>query len=105
MRFLRVLAMVGAMMGGYLAGSGAPAAAAEASGIATRAPAEAYMQYRGRRYYAPRRYYRPVYRPYRYYRPAYRPYRYVRPRYVRPRVVCRVRYGYYGPRRVCYRRW
>lgn len=25
--------------------------------------------------------------------------------YVRPRVTCRIEYGYYGPRRVCHRRW
>jgi hypothetical protein len=40
-------------------------------------------------------YYRHHYGPrYGYYRPAYR-----------PRVVCHVRYGAYGPRQVCVRRW
>ena len=52
-------------------------------------------------YYYRRRYYRP-----RYYRPRYyRPRPYYRPYYARPRVVCRVRYTAYGPRRVCWRRW
>jgi hypothetical protein len=53
------------------------------------------------RRYRPRHYtYRRVYRPRRaYYRP-----RYYSPRYYRPRVVCRVRYTAWGPRRVCYRR-
>ncbi len=49
-------------------------------------------------YYYRRRYYRP-HRVYR--RPYYRNYGYYRG----PRVVCRVRYTYYGPRRVCTRRW
>jgi hypothetical protein len=55
-------------------------------------------------------YYRRAYRPrYGYYRrPYYRPY-YARPYYARPaygpRVVCRVQATYYGPRRVCVRRW
>jgi hypothetical protein len=99
MRFLRALAVIGAIMGGYLVASGAPASAAPVSSAppaAASVPSESYMRYhRGyRRYYAPRRSYRRVYRPYRAYRP----------RYYRPRVVCRVRYGAYGPRRVCYRR-
>ena len=52
-------------------------------------------QYRRHRYYGGPRYYgRRYYRPRVYYRPAYR-----------PRVVCRVQYTYYGPRRVCVRRW
>ncbi|GGH12225.1 hypothetical protein GCM10007036_09890 [Alsobacter metallidurans] len=52
--------------------------------------------YYGHRHYygGPRYYGRRYYRPRVYYRPAYR-----------PRVVCRVQYTYYGPRRVCVRRW
>lgn len=97
MRFLRVLAMIGAIMGGYMAVSGAPASAAPLGSAMPEAAAsaEAYMQGRGyRRSYAPRRSYRRVYRPYRSYRP----------RYYRPRVVCRVRYTPYGARRICTRR-
>jgi hypothetical protein len=30
---------------------------------------------------------------------------YYRPYYYRPRFVCRIRYTYWGPRRVCWRRW
>ncbi|WP_406856627.1 MULTISPECIES: hypothetical protein [unclassified Alsobacter] len=69
-----------------------PAAAVQ---IDRQAPAltEATQYYR--RHYYGRPY---AYRP-RYYRPRY----YARPIY-RPRVVCRVQYTYYGPRRVC-RRW
>jgi hypothetical protein len=97
MSFARLMAIIGAVVGGYLAV--APASAAPFSATTpiaeTSAPAEAYMQYRGyRRYYAPRRAYRRVYRPRRYYAP----------RYYRPRVVCRVRYTAWGPRRVCFRR-
>lgn len=102
MRILRLLVMVGAVMGGYLVLPSAPASATPfTSGpLATAAvgePAAAYAHYRRyrHRHYAPRR----AYRPYRYYRP-----RYYRPRYYRPRVVCRVHYTYRGPRRVCYRR-
>jgi hypothetical protein len=93
---LRLLAIAAAVMGGYLAVAGAPASAAPVgwgfpAATAASGPAESYMQYRRYRpYYAPRR--------------AYRPYRYYRPRYYRPRVVCRVRYTPWGPRRVCYRR-
>jgi hypothetical protein len=105
MRLVRVLAMIGAMVGGYLTVSGAPASAAPlASGApvaaaVTGGPLEGYMQYRGyRRHYAPRRYYAPR----RAYRPVYRPYGFYGRRYARPRVVCRIRHSYYGPRRVCW---
>jgi hypothetical protein len=30
---------------------------------------------------------------------------YYRRRYYRPRYYCRIRYTYYGPRRVCFRRY
>jgi hypothetical protein len=96
MRFPRLLAIAVAA-GGYLAFAGSPASAAPAGpgsppvALETSGPAESYMQYRRyrHRYYAPRR---------------YRPYRSFRRPYYRPRVVCRVRYTPWGPRRVCYRR-
>jgi hypothetical protein len=99
MRYVRLLAMIGAIMGGYLVMSGSPASAAPVmSGVVATQSAtpEAYMRHRGyhhgyRRYYAPRRvYHRRVYRPYGF--------------YYRPRVVCRWRYTAWGPRRVCFRR-
>jgi hypothetical protein len=103
MRVLRMMVVVGAVAGGCLALTGAEASAApsQAASLATTAasgPAEDYMYSRR---YRPRHYtYRRVYRPRRaYYRP-----RYYSPRYYRPRVVCRVRYTAWGPRRVCYRR-
>jgi len=96
MRFLKLLALLGLIMGGGLSLAGAPASAAPvgsalpAATMATGAPAE-YMQYRRyRRYYAPRRAYRRGY---------------YRPPYYRPRLVCRIRYTRWGPRRVCFRRW
>ncbi len=104
MKIVRVLAVAGAILAGGLSVSGTPASATPLRSDALAAAAAlndsqvAYARHRGyRRYYAPRRFYRPyrVYRPYR----AYRPFVY------RPRVVCRIRYGYYGPRRVCVRRW
>jgi hypothetical protein len=95
MRFLKLLALVGVVVGGCLS-AGAPVSAApvgsalQAATAATNAPAE-YMQYRR---------YRPYYTPRRAYRRGY-----YRPRYYRPRVVCRIRYTRWGPRRVCFRRW
>lgn len=101
MQLVRILAVIGAIVGGYWTLSSAPAsAAALGSGASAQAAVpgaapEAYMQYRrSRRHYVPYRAYRRVYRPYRYYRPGY----------YRPRVVCRVRYTPWGPRRVCFRR-
>jgi hypothetical protein len=93
MRFLKMLALLGLIMGGGLSLSGAASAAPLGSALpaattAVNAPAE-YMQYRRYRY-APRRVYRRGY---------------YRPRYFRPRVVCRIRYTRWGPRRVCFRRW
>jgi hypothetical protein len=78
-----------------LAGVSAPAALAKTDGLVS----SAYYYRRGyyRRGYYRRGYYRrPYYRRYGYY--GYR-----RPYY--GGVVCRVRYTYYGPRRVCFRRW
>lgn len=72
-----------------------PAGAAQSAAAATSGQG-LVQDVQWRRYgYGPRRYYgRGYYRPrYGYYRPAYR-----------PRVVCRIRYGVYGPRRVCFRR-
>jgi hypothetical protein len=101
---LRLLAIVAATVGGYLAISGLPASATPVGAespdaVAISIPTESYMQYRGyRRYYAPRRAY---FAPRRYYRRAYyRPYRYYRPRYYRP-IYGYPAYGYpyYGYRR------
>jgi hypothetical protein len=103
MRLVRVFAMIGAIVGGYLAISGAPASAtplasgAPVAAAVTGGPLEGYMQYGYRRRYAPRRFYAPR----RAFRPIYRPYGF----YARPRLVCRVRYTAWGPRRVCFRRW
>jgi hypothetical protein len=98
MRFVRVLALVGAITGGFIALSGAPASAAPVPSGALAAtavgePLVTYAQSRRyrHRYYAPRR-------TYRRYRPYYRP-------YYRPRVVCHWRYTRWGRERVCYRRW
>ncbi len=96
MRVLRLVALLGAVIGGCLALSAAPASAtAPTSLVAASAAVEtttAYAHYRAywHRHYTPRR--------------AYRPYRSYRPRYVRPRIVCRIRYTSRGVRRVCYRR-
>ena len=114
MRILRLAAMiVGVVVGATglsvekasatpLAGS-LPAATAAAGGN----PLVSDVYYRRRFYYGRPAFYRPYYyRPAYYYRPRrfyYRPY-YYRPVYG-PRVVCRIRYGYWGPQRVCFRRW
>ena len=103
MRILRMMVVFGAVAGGCLAltGGGASAMPSQAASLAATGvsgPAEDYMYSRR---YRPRHYtYRRAYRPSRVY---YRP-RYYAPRYYRPRVVCRVRYTAWGPRRVCYRR-
>jgi hypothetical protein len=99
-----LVAIIGAVVGGYLAVPQAPASAAPfgaATPVAeTSAPAEAYMHYRRyrHRHYVPRRvYYAPRYR--RYYAPRrvyYAPRRSYR-RYYAPRRA------YYAPRR-SYRR-
>jgi hypothetical protein len=102
MRFLKLVALAVAIVGGALSLTGGASAAPIASGglaatgVRTGLVQEAPFVYVGprRRYYG---YRRPYYRPYRpYYRPYYRG---------GPRVVCRVRYGPYGARRVCVRRW
>ena len=123
MRFLRMAAMALAVMGGYLGFSGGSVSATPLSAgslgsgaAAAESPLVEQVQWRyRRRYYRPVRFYRPAryraaryYRPVRYYRPArryYRPYRSYRPYRFRSRVVCRVRYTAYGPRRVCFRRF
>jgi hypothetical protein len=97
MRFARLMAIIGAVVGGYLAV--APASAAPFSATTpvaeTSAPAEAYMHYRRyrHRHYAPRRSYRRYYAPRRGYYAPRRSYR----RYYAPRRM------YYAPRR-SYRR-
>jgi hypothetical protein len=69
-----------------------PAGASAEVARAAQPAVQKAQYYYGRRYYR-----RPYYRPYR---PYYRPYY-----YGGPRVVCRTVYSYYGPRRVCTRRW
>ena len=97
MRALRLIALFGAVMGGCLGLSAAPASAtAPAAPIAAAAAGElmaAYAHYRPywHRHYTPPR----VYRPYRSYHP----------RYHRPRTVCRIQHTRHGVRRVCTRRW
>lgn len=97
MRGLRLLAMIVAIVGGYLALSGAAAVAAPlvAGSAAATASDNAIVAKAYHRYW---------HRPYR----AYWPYRRFRPVYVyprRPRVICRIRYTPWGQRRVCVRRW
>jgi hypothetical protein len=62
------------------------------------------VRYYHRAYHRRAYYHRPVYRRAYYRRPVYRGYYGYRRPYYRPVVVCRVRYGYWGPHRVCYRR-
>lgn len=104
MRLLKSLFVVAALTFAGAAASGpASAAAVQGAGLAAVAaetPLVEQAHYYGRRYYQPRRFYRPRYYGRRFYRP--RPY-YGR-RFYWPRVVCRIRMGYYGPRRVCFRR-
>lgn len=103
MRFLKTAALAAALAAGTLglasapasatpigAGSAAAVAGAMDDGLVTQVqqgfiPRNRYgaRGYYGRRYYG---------RPY-----------YARP-YFRPRVVCRIRYTPWGPRRVCFRR-
>jgi hypothetical protein len=82
-------------------------AGAMIAGTLGAVPAEA-QRYRGDGYHGSyygggrygggyRHHYRPAYRGY--YRPGYR----ARGYYGRPRVVCRLRPGYYGPVRRCFR--
>jgi hypothetical protein len=97
MQALRLLTMIVAIMGGYLALSAATARATPlVAGSAARIASDNGI--------IAKAYHRYWHRPYR----AYRPYRRFRPVYVyprRPRVVCRIRYTPWGPRRVCVRRW
>lgn len=111
MRILRLAAMiVGVLVGATglsvekasatpLAGSLPAATAAPGGG-----PLVSDVYYRRRFFYA-RPFYRPYYRPAFYPRYYYRPRAYYYPGFYGPRVVCRIRYGYWGPRRVCFRRW
>jgi hypothetical protein len=106
MRIVKLMALLVAIMGGFFAVAGGASATPLGSGTLATLPAQAAAvtlvekaQYYRRGYSRPRYYsYRRFYRP-RYYRP-----RFYAPVYYRPRVVCRIRYGYYGPRRVCFRR-
>jgi hypothetical protein len=114
MRIVKLMALLAAIVGGSLAVGGGAFATPLGSGTLATVPAQAAAttlvekaQYYRRSYSRPRSYgYRPTYRSRYYYsRPRYvfRP-RFYAPAYYRPRVVCRIRYGYYGRRRVCYRR-
>ena len=121
MRFLRLTAVLAAVVAGSLGIAGEVAATPLSSGAVATLPAQTASdalvekaQFYGRRYYGPgysgRRYYRPgsfrrgYYRRPVYYRPYYRP-RFYAPVFG-PRVVCRIRYGRYGGRqRVCVRRF
>ncbi len=118
MRFFRLAALVFAIVGGSLAVSAGSVSATplSAGSLGTGAAqagdgliAHVQWGHRGYRHYRPVRrygYYRPV-RRYGYYRPMrryYRPYRHYRPYGFRPRVVCRMRFTPWGPRRVCFRR-
>ena len=115
MRILRLAAMIVGILGAAVGLSGQPASATPLVGSLPAAASTGdnslvagvqfgpgYGYGYGRRFYRPRYYYprRAYYAP-RFYRPrrAYYPYRY------RPRIVCRIRYTYYGPRRVCFRRY
>ncbi|MFO1147740.1 MAG: hypothetical protein U1E62_05120 [Alsobacter sp.] len=101
-RLLAPLCLVLAVLAAGLAprpveAASVPAAAVRSAGSLGQAgPSLLQDAYYYRRGYVRRPYYgRPAYA---YRRPYYRP-------YARPRVVCTVRRTYYGPRRVCYRRW
>ena len=96
MRIVKLMALLVAIMGGSFAVAGGASASRLGSGtLATlHAQAAAVTLVEKAQYYR-RGYSRPRYYSYR---------RFYRPRYYRPRVVCRIRYGYYGPRRVCFRR-
>ncbi len=99
MHLLKVAAMVLAIGGGCLGLSGGSASAtplgAGALPVAQEGVNPLVTKVYHRRWHRPHRGYRRVYRPRRFYgRPFYR-----------PRVVCRVRYTRWGPRRVCVRRW
>ena len=109
MRFFRLAALAFAIVGGSLAVSAGSVSATPLSagslGTSAAQASEgliAQVQWGHRGY----RHYRPV-RRYGYYRPVrryYRPYRHYRHYGFRPRVVCRVRFTPWGPRRVCFRR-
>jgi hypothetical protein len=111
MRGLKFLAMILAIIGGYLALSSAPASAAPfGAGAANTSQALEDGLVSDAQYYVPQRSYRrsyrpsrPAYRPRPVYRarPAYRPRPYYAPRAYRPRVVCTTRVTPFGVRRVC----
>jgi hypothetical protein len=101
-RFLAPLVLLIAVMATGLAPRPAMAATVPVSAIRTAGGVDAATTPLLQKAYYYRRgyYHRPYYRRpvYGYRRPYYRP-------YARPRVVCTIRRTYYGPRRVCYRRW
>jgi hypothetical protein len=102
MRILKTAALVAALAAGSLGLASAPASAtpigagssAALAGAVDGGLVTAVQWGHGRGHYG----YRPHYRGYGYGRPYYgRP-------YYRARVVCRIRYTPWGPRRVCFRR-
>jgi hypothetical protein len=105
MRLLRLAAMVFAVVGGYLALPGAASAAPVGAGALPLAQAETplveQVQWGHRRHwggYGHRRHWGGYgYRRHWGYRPVYG--------WGGPRLVCRLRYTPWGPRRVCWRRW
>ncbi len=103
MRILRLAAMIVGIMGAAIGLSAQKASATPLAGSLPAATAAAGDNALVSNVYYRRAYYyrRPIY-----YRRYYRPRRlYYYPRYYRPRFVCRIRYTYWGPRRVCFRRW
>src|SRR5215207_2120381 len=100
MRILRLAALIVGIMGAAI---GALTQKASATPLAGSLPAAMAMTAETPLVSNVRYYRRVYYRHPVFYRRYYRPRRFYRPVYYRPRVVCRIRYGYYGPRRVCFR--
>ena len=101
MRFLKTAALVAALAAGTLGLASAPASATPIGAGSSAAIAGAVddgLVTQVQQGFTPRYRYRPRGYTYGYGRPYY-----ARP-YYRPRVVCRIRYTPWGPRRVCFRR-
>ena len=95
MRMLRLAALIVGIMGATVGLLGRTAQATPLVGSLPAATAAGQNPLVSDVYWRRAYYYR---RPVFYRRYYYRP-------YYRPRIVCRIRYGYWGPRRVCFRRW
>ena len=108
MRFVKLVALLVAMIGGFGLSGGASATPLGSGTLLTRSAQETGTLVETVQFYVDRRRYvrpRTVVRSV-YYGPGYyRPRAYYAPAYRRSRVVCRISYGYYGPRRVCVRRY